>query len=101
MHFKDPCLPSVYSSCTFNYEDETPEQAIRRLNYAVNDHMQTIGQLKIENNCLRRSLAVKLEPTDQFSKEEHEPCEPLLCIMLCNTVYAVICVVQSVYFMFL
>ena len=72
--------------CAHNYVDETLEQANRRLNSVVNVHMLTIGrqkteirQLRAENDDLRRSLPVKLEPIDPLSscKEEPEPCELL------------------------
>ena len=52
----------------------------------MNDYKLTIGRLKKENKQLRaendvprRSLPVKLEPTDPLSsfKEEPEPCELL------------------------
>ena len=68
------------------YIDETPDQAIHRLNSVVNDYKLTIGrlkkeigQLRAENVDLRRSLPVKLEPTDPLSsfKKEPEPCELL------------------------
>ena len=74
------------SMCIYYYVDETLEQANCRLNSVVNDHMLAIVQLKTENkqlraenDDLRSSLPVKLEPTDPLSsfKEEPEPCELL------------------------
>ena len=70
----------------FSNVDETLEQANHRLNSVVNEHMLTIAglraeikQLRADNDIFKRSLPVKLEPTDQLSsiKEEPEPCETL------------------------
>ena len=74
------------------YVVETLEQANRRLNSVVIDHIQIIAQLKseikqlrAENDDLRRSLPVKLEPTDPLTsfKEEPEPCELLSRFQMC------------------
>ena len=45
----------------------------------IGQQKKEIGQLRAENDDLRRTLPVKLEPTDPLSsfKEEPEPCELL------------------------
>ena len=85
------CHQFIFIPCAYNYNyvDETLEQANCRRNSVVNDYKLTIsqlkkeiGQLRAENDVLRSSLPVKLEPiepTDPLSsfKEEPEPCELL------------------------